>query len=253
MLRHRTAVFAALLLAVLLVPLTASARPASTATAGGGDLVVYAAASLTDVFPKIQPSAKYNFGGSNALALQIRNGAPADVFASAAPNFTQDLYKTGTVEKPQTVAYNKLALIVPTSNPASITSVFSLRRDGIKLVVAAPQVPVGAYTRTILRNLGLTTVLRNVVSQEPDVRSVTTKVALGEADAGFVYVTDAKAVSDKVTLITLPAWAQPKVRYEIAIVSSSTNKSAAQAFVKRVLGPIGRGLLSQAGFILPKQ
>jgi molybdate transport system substrate-binding protein len=249
----RLVVLAVALVALLLLPSATSARhgPIADLQAGpAGDATVFAAASLTDVFQKIAPRAKYSFAGSNTLALQIRNGAPADVFASAAPNFTQDLFRAGLVERPQALVYNKLALIVPKANPAGIRNVFSLRRDGTKLVVAAPQVPVGSYTRQILRNLGLTSVLRNVVSQEPDVRSVATKVALGEADAGFVYVTDAKAYEERVNVISLPAWAQPKVRYEIAVVSASRNKPAARAFVRRVLGPIGRGLLSQAGFFL---
>ena len=104
---------------------------------------VFAAASLTEVFPKIDPAPHYSFAGSNQLALQIRQGAPADVFASAAPNFTQDLFAQGLVEKPRFLAFNRLAFIVPKSNPAGITSVYDLRRRGIKLVIAAPAVPVG--------------------------------------------------------------------------------------------------------------
>jgi molybdate transport system substrate-binding protein len=224
---------------------------ASPHRAAAANLTVYAAAALTDVFPQIDKRPRYSFAGSNTLALQIRNGAPADLYVSAAPSFTQDLFKAGLVEKPEALAYNRLTLIVPKSNPAGIRSVFSLRRSGIKLVVAAPAVPVGSYTRQILRNLGLTSVLANTVSQEPDVRSVTTKVALGEADAGFVYMTDALAVADQVTKIALPARAHPRVRYEIAVVAASKNKAAARAFIKRALGSVGRGLLSRAGFILP--
>jgi molybdate transport system substrate-binding protein len=206
---------------------------------------------LTDVFPEIDKRSRYSFAGSTSLAIQIRNGAPADVFASAAPSFTQDLFEARLVEKPQTLAYNRLALIVPRSNPADLSSVFDLRRRGIKLVVAAAGVPAGSYTRRVLRSLGLTGVLANVVSQEPDVGSVTSKVALGEADAGFVYTTDAKAFQDELTEIELPARAQPKIRYEIAVVAATRNKLAARAFVTRALGPVGRGLLSRAGFILP--
>jgi molybdate transport system substrate-binding protein len=239
---------AALLAAALVLAAPAGARREATSPA-----TVFAAASLTDAFPRIDGRAHYSFAGSNQLALQIRNGAPADVFASAAPSFTQDLFKAGLVERPVTLVYNKLVLIVPRSNPANITSVFSLRRDGIKLVVAAPAVPVGSYTRTILRNLGLTSVLRNVVSNESDVRGVAGKIALGQADAGFVYTTDAKAFGTDVRAIALPAWAQPKVRYEIAVVAASSNKAAARAFVRRATGPVGRGILSGGGFVLPKK
>ena len=123
----------------------------------------------------------------------------------------------------------------------------------MKLVIAGAAVPVGAYTRTVLRKMGLTSVLSKVVSQETDVRAVTGKVALGQADAGFVYVTDARAVSDQVTVIRIPAWAQPRVRYEIAVVSKSTKKAAAQAWIKTLLSAKGQAALRGYGFLpLPK-
>lgn len=236
------------LAAVLVVAGAAGARRPAADPA-----TVYAAASLTEAFQRIDRKARYNFAGSNQLALQIRQGAPVDVFASAAPSFTQDLFRAGLLERPVTLVYNKLVLVVPTSNPARISSVFSLRRDGIKLVVAAPSVPVGAYTRQILANLGLTSVLKNIVSQESDVKGVVGKVALGEADAGFVYTTDAKAAATRLRAISLPARARPNVRYEIAVVKASRNRAAAQAFVRKVLGPTGRGVLSSSGFVLPKK
>ncbi len=237
-------------LALGLVLLVLGALPAGAVAATPPN--VFAAASLTEVFPKIDPTPHYNFAGSNQLALQIRQGAPADVFASAAPNYTQDLFAQGLVEKPQFLAFNRLAFIVPKSNPAGITSVYDLRRRGIKLVIAAPAVPVGAYTRTVLRNLGLTSALANVVSQESDVKGVVGKVALGEADAGFVYVTDARAAASQITSIPIPTFAQPKVRYEIAVVTASTNKAAANAFIKRVKSPRGKLIMAQAGFKFPK-
>ena len=128
------------------------------------------------------------------LAAQIQQGAPADVFASANTALPQQLYGEGLVEKPVVFTRNALILIVPKSNPAHIRSVYDLTRDGVKLVVAAPGVPVGDYTRTVLHNLGLDAALANVVSHETDVREVLAKVALGEADAGFVYTTDARTV-----------------------------------------------------------
>src|SRR5581483_3222426 len=135
------------------------------------------------------------------------------------------------VEKPVTFASNRLVLIVPKSNPAGVSSVYDLGRKSVRLVVAAPAVPVGSYTRTVLRKLGLSAVLTKVVSQESDVKGVVGKVALGQADAGFVYVTDVKPVAGDVTAIRLPAWAQPRVRYEIAVVSSSPRKAAARAWI----------------------
>ena len=212
-------------------------------------LTIYAAASLTDVFRAFDPDQRYSFAGSNALETQIRNGAPADIFASAAPLNTQRLFRQNLVRKPVTFTSNRLALIVPKSNPAGIRSVYDLRRKPVKLVIAGAAVPVGGYTRTVLRKMGLSSVLSKVVSQETDVRAVTGKVALGQADAGFVYVTDARAVADRVTVIRIPAWAQPRVRYEIAVVSSSSKKAAAQAWIKTLLSARGQAALKEYGFL----
>ena len=116
--------------------------------------------------------------------------------------------------------------------------------------IAAKGVPVGNYTLQILQNMNLTNaVLKNVVSQETDVREVLAKVSLGEVDAGFVYSTDAKTVAKKVLVVKIPAWAQPKVQYGICVVSSSSHKSAAKAFVKRVLSKAGQKKLHQFGFL----
>ena len=212
-------------------------------------LTIYAAASLTDVFRSFDPNQRYSFAGSNALETQIRNGAPADIFASAAPLNTQRLFRQNLVQKPVTFTSNRLALIVPKSNPAGIRSVYDLKRKPVKLVIAGAAVPVGGYTRTVLRKMGLSSVLSKVVSQETDVRAVTGKVALGQADAGFVYVTDALAVADRVTVIRIPAWAQPRVRYEIAVVSRSSKKAAAQAWIKTLLSARGQAALKEYGFL----
>jgi molybdate transport system substrate-binding protein len=241
-----------LLLALLAVVLAATAFAAS-AQPQSSPLTIYAAASLTDVFRSFDGAQRYSFAGSNTLETQIRNGAPTDLFASAAPLNTQRLYRQGLVEKPVTFTSNRLALIVPKANPADIASIYDLGRKPVKLVVANPAVPVGAYTRTVLRKLGLSSVLSKVVSQETDVRAVTGKVALGQADAGFVYVTDARAVRDQVTVIRIPAWAQPRVRYEIAVVSSSSRKAEARAWIKRILSARGQAALKAYGFLpLPK-
>jgi molybdate transport system substrate-binding protein len=239
--RNRLA--AAIVAIGLLVVSAASAAPAQT------PLTIYAAASLTDVFRSLDPVERYSFAGSNALETQIRNGAPADVFASAAPLNTQRLFGQGIVEKPVTFTSNRLALIVPSSNPADIRTVYDLRRKPVKLVVAGPAVPVGAYTRTVLRKMGLSSVLSKVVSQETDVRAVTSKIALGQGDAGFVYITDARAVADQVNVIRIPAWAQPRVRYEIAVTSRSSNKAAARAWIRMLLSAKGQAALRNFGFL----
>ena len=233
---------------VLLAALLAA--PAG-ATSGATRLTVFAAASLTEAFQSFDRNEAYSFAGSNTLAAQIQQGAPADVFASASPQYTQDLYRRKLVEKPVTFASNRLVLIVPRSNPAGLMSVYDLSRKDVKLVVAAPAVPVGSYTRTVLRKLGLSSVLAKVVSQESDVKGVVGKVALGQADAGFVYVTDVKPVAGQVTAIRIPAWAQPRVRYEIAVVAGSSQKAAARAWIKRVLGRQGQAALARAGFGRP--
>ncbi|HEU0057483.1 MAG TPA: molybdate ABC transporter substrate-binding protein [Gaiella sp.] len=244
------------LLAIAALVSVVSASLASGATARSSatrPLTIYAAASLTEVFKTLDPAQNYSFAGSNALETQIRNGAPADVFASAAPLNAQRLFKAGIVDKPVTFTANRLALIVPKSNPAGITSIYDLRSKPVKLVVATPAVPVGGYTLSVLRKMGLSSVLGKVVSRESDVKAVTGKVALGQADAGFVYVTDARPVSDQVSVIRIPAWAQPRVRYEIAVVSKSSNKTAAHAWIERVLSAKGQTALKKAGFLpLPK-
>jgi len=221
---------------------------AAARTSGSGP-TVFAAASLTDAFPKISRSATYSFAGSNTLAAQIRQGAPADVFASANMALPNGLYKDHLCSRPVVLTRNTLVVIVPRSNPAHIHSVYDLRRSGVKIVIAAPGVPVGSYTVQVLRNMNLTSVLSNVVSRESDVREVLAKVALNEADAGFVYSTDARTVPKKVRVLRIPAWAQPKVQYGICVVSASSHKAAARAFVKRVLGKSGQKILISYGFL----
>jgi molybdate transport system substrate-binding protein len=224
------------------------------APAGGAGstarVTVYAAASLTEVFPRIDRRPSYSFGGSNQLAFQIRQGAPADVFASASPKFTQELYRQGLVERPRAFASNALVLAVPRSNPAGLRSVWDLRDRNVRLVVGTASVPVGDYTRQLLRRLGLTSVLDKVVSEEPDVKSIVGKIALGEADAGFVYRTDVRA-SDRIRAISLPAWARPAVRYEAAVVRSSQHRAEARRFVASLQTPRSRKLLRAAGFTVP--
>jgi molybdate transport system substrate-binding protein len=236
----------------VLFALVALALP--SATGAGGNFTVYAAASLTEVFPKIDSSPRYSFAGSDQLALQIRQGAPADVYAAASPKYPQLLYHDGLVRKPITFATNKLVVIVPRTNPAQIHSVYDLRRSGVKVVIGDSGVPVGAYTRQLLDALGITdAVIQNVVSQETDVKGIVGKVALGEADAGFVYRTDARPVASKVTRIPIPDWAQPSIRYQIAVVSSTTRRLEARSFIRKVRSKRGRLLLRRAGFGLPKR
>ena len=213
-------------------------------------ITVYAAASLTEVLPKIDSSPRYSFGGSNTLAAQIEHGAPADVFASANTRLPTRLHARRLCSRPIVFTRNTLVIVAPKSNPARIRTVRDLTRPGVKVVVAGPGVPVGDYTLEALKHAKLSAaVLANVVSRETDVREVLAKVALGEADAGLVYSTDAKTVSGRVKLVKVPAWAQPKVQYGICIVSASGNRTDAQAFVNRTVAKAGQAKLIAAGFL----
>ena len=241
---------AALLAAVALVAVTAAA---GTRGATDGPATVLAAASLTVVLPKLERSARVSFGGSNGLAQQARQGFPFDVFLSASPLYTRALFAEGIVRKPVAFATNSLVLIVPRRNPARIASVEDLaRRPKLRLVVAGPKVPIGLYTREVLKRLGLLRVLRKTVSLESDVKGIVGKVALGEADAGFVYATDVRPVAGKVRAITFPRRAQPTVVYEAAIAARPRELEAARAFLSALLGSDGRRELRAAGFGLPQ-
>jgi molybdate transport system substrate-binding protein len=251
---NRRLAFVALAAALTLIALATVAGRASASprahVAARAQLTVYAAASLTDVFPKIDPSQQYSFGGSNALAAKITLGAPADVFASANLTLPNQLYTKDLCSQPVVFTRNTLVIVVPKANPANIGSVYDLAKPGVKLVVAGPGVPVGTYTLQILKNMNLTAaVTGNIVSQETDVREVLAKVALGEADAGFVYSTDARTVPGQVKVLKVPAWAQPKVQYGICVVTKSSNKTDAQAFINKVLSKAGQAQMLAYGFL----
>jgi molybdate transport system substrate-binding protein len=229
-----------------------AAQASSTAAAGGSQPAVFAAASLTKVFPMIDPTAKYTFGGSGALQTQIEQGAPADVFAAASPKQPAALFAKGMVDKAVEFATNTLVLIVPKGNPAHITSVDDITKSGVKLVICNATVPCGDYARGAFMNLGITgAAMKNVVSQTTDVTQTVADVATGQADAGFVYITDAKAANGKVEVVKLPAAAKPDTKDVIAVVKAGKNQGAATAFVQKVLSPQGQATLQAAGFGKP--
>jgi molybdate transport system substrate-binding protein len=237
-------------------PAATASRSASASTtsssAGGSVPTVLAAASLTKVFPAIDPNAKYTFGGSGALETDIEQGAPADVFAAASPKQPAALLAKGLVEKPVEFATNTLVLIVPKSNPAHITSVSDITKPGVKLVICNATVPCGDYARTAFKNLNITSAaMKNVVSQTTDVTQTVAEVALGQADAGFVYITDAKAAAGKIAVVRLPANAKPGTQDFIAVVKAGKNQAAAKAFVATVLSAAGQAKLQAAGFGKP--
>lgn len=242
-LRHRIALLlaaAGAVMALALVPASAHA------------LNVYAAASLREAFPQIG-DATFNFAGSNQLQRQIESGAPADVFASASPQEAQALYNAGRCSRPVTFATNVVVLLVPSGNPGNVKSVYSLRAGGRRLAIGTAGVPIGDYTRKLLRRMRLSSILSsNTLSVEPNVSSIVSKVALASADAGFAYVTDGRIAADRTRTIKLPRWAQPPVRYQIcAVRRSGASSEAARGFIDRVRGSKGRRVLRAAGFGLP--
>lgn len=213
-------------------------------------LKVFAAASLTKVFPQIDGRPQFQFAGSDVLQAQIQQGAPADVFASASPKQAQALFHAGLVEKPVAFATNTLVLIVPKRNPGHVHGIYDLRKSGETLVIGDSTVPVGVYTRQVLAKLHLTGLLSHVKSNDTDVKQVVAQVALGQADAGFAYITDVKAAGGSIKSIAIPKSGQPRVLYEIAVVKTG-DASGAHAFVNEVLSSRGRRLLRAAGFGLP--
>ena len=222
----------------------------------GGTLTVFAAASLTEAFTQLATmyeaahpgwTVKLNFAGSDQLAAQIEQGVPVDVYAAASPKYPEELQGKHLLGHTTDFATNSLILVVPPDNPAGITSVEDLK-NGATLVVGDPAVPVGSYTETVLANLGISGSDLNIVSKEQDVKSVLSKVELGEADAGFVYVTDALSAGDKVKQLQLPAAAQATATYPIGIVSASTQTEAAQQWIDLVTGPDGQKVLRHLAF-----
>jgi molybdate transport system substrate-binding protein len=226
----------------------------ASAVSSGSRPIVLAAASLTKVFPKLDPQARFTFGGSGALATDIEQGAPDDVYAAASPKDPALLYAKGLVEKPIDFASNTLVLIVPTANPSHITSVADITRKGVKIVICNATVPCGDYARTAFANLGITTpAMKNVVSQATDVTQVVADVASGAADAGFVYITDADAAKGRVKIVPLPAQAKPGTIDVIAVNKKAPDPAAAKALVAAVLSAKGQAILRAAGFgTIPK-
>lgn len=233
------------------------------------ELTVFAAASLTgafqelgEIFERAHPGTRvqFNFAGSQQLAVQLEHGAAADLFASADERWmtyaAERELLTGT---PRLFAHNRLAVIVPVTNPARIGSLKDLARRGIKLVVAAEAVPVGAYSREALTKLARAPgfpadfdrkVLANVVSQEENVKSVVAKVQLGEADAGMVYVSDAVgAVSRYLRVFPIPEPQNVIADYPLAVLRAAKAPVAAGAFVSLLLSAEGQGVLRRYGLI----
>jgi molybdate transport system substrate-binding protein len=222
-----------------------------------GTITVFAAASLTGAFTQIGKqfqaahagdTVKFSFGPSSGLAAQITSGAPADVFASAAPANMQQVVSAGDASSPHNFARNTMEVAVPPDNPAKVKSVKNLAKKSVKVALCQPQVPCGAVAAEVFKNAAITV---RPVTLQPDVKSVLSQVELGNVDAGMVYVTDVMAAGSKVKGVPIPAGENASTLYPIASVSSSKHKSEAQAFVAYVLSPAGQKVLKAAGFESP--
>ncbi len=260
-------------------PATQVASPATAASstadasptefpADGGDLTVFAAASLTATFEQIKSdleaahpdlSITYNFAGSQALVTQLSEGAEADVFASASRSQMTNAVDAGVISgDPEIFTQNRLTIVVPADNPAGIQSADDLDNEGLDLVLAAPEVPVGQYARESACKMAanpavygdgfLDGVAANIVSNEDNVKAVLTKVQLGEAEAGIVYTTDVTAdVAGDVQVIEIPEDVNVVATYPIAPVEGG-DATLANAFIDYILGPDGQSTLAGFGF-----
>jgi molybdate transport system substrate-binding protein len=257
---------------VILVTCTMSNPSNGTATdiPPTTDLTVFAAASLTEAFQEIGQAFEaaypgtqvtFNFAGSQQLALQIEQGAQADVFASANQHYMDQLVTAELVatDAPATFARNQMVVILPAENPGQIETLHDLTRPGLKLILAGEQVPVGAYARQVLDKLSSDpvygpgykeAVLANVISNEENVRQVVAKVQLGEADAGIVYRSNVTpALAGKLGEIDIPDRFNVTATYPISVLKAASDNELAQQFVQFVLGPEGQRILERWGFI----
>ncbi|MEZ4660923.1 MAG: molybdate ABC transporter substrate-binding protein [Caldilineaceae bacterium] len=240
----------------------------SGAAAKTTTLTVFAAASLTNAFGEIganfsvaNPDTEivFNFAGSNQLSTQIAEGAPADVFAAANATQMTAALQSGRIDgaAQRVFAHNRLVVVLPGDNPAGLATLEDLRKPGLKIVLAAAEVPAGQYALEFLDKAAASdslgagyrdAVLANVVSYETNVRAVLSKVVLGEADAGIVYASDAAAQSDQIQQISIPDELNTIASYPIAPLADSEHFALAQQFVDYVLGPDGQKVLAAYGF-----
>jgi molybdate transport system substrate-binding protein len=247
-----------LLLGVVIVACGGASGPATAETALSGSVTVLAASSLTEAVTKAGEALRvrhagtdyvFSFGSSSTLATQIANGAPADVFASADEvNMQKVVDAKLTAGGPSFFATNRLAIAVAPGNPKNVKSLADLGRTGLVVILAAPTVPAGRYAVDSLAKAGVTI---KSASQELDARSVLNKVAIGEADAGIVYVTDVLSAGTRVSGVDIPEQHQVVARYPIAVVSGTRNPTLAREFVAYLVSDAGQRLLAGLGFSPP--
>ncbi len=264
--RHRAALVLVALLATLGLlagcgsDSTSSSTPATTGATPTvtGTVTVFAAASLKDAFTeaaaafeKANPGAKVtlNFGASSALAQQINEKAPADVFASADQTNMQKVVDAGGIAgSPEVFATNSLEIIVAPGNPEGITGLADLSRSGLIYVTATPEVPIGKYAAQALQKAGVTV---SPSSLEADVKAVVTKVTSGEADAAIVYATDVKAAGAKAEGVVIPTELNVVATYPLGVTTEASNPEAAAAWAAFITGDEGQAILASYGFGAP--
>jgi molybdate transport system substrate-binding protein len=254
----RTRIIAAFAVIAVICSACGSSAPANSSASGlSGTITVFAASSLNEgytaigkEFQKSHPGTMvtFTFGGSSMLVSQIQQGAIGDVFASAdQPNMQKLIDARLTAESPIVFARNNLEIVVGKGNPKHITSLADLGRSGLVVVLCAPAVPCGRYAAQALQKAGVSV---RPASQEADVKAVLSKVALGEADAGIVYITDVNAAGTAVEGVAIPAAVNVVAEYPIVILKDSQNRALARAFISYVLTD-GRRMLARYGFTSP--
>lgn len=232
--------------------------PAPSGGAVSGDVTVFAAASLTEAFTKIgkdfaaaNPGTKvtFNFAGSSALATQITQGAPADVFAAASPATMKTVIDAGDATgTPVVFVKNQLVIAVPKGNPKGIATLENLSKPDLKVALCAEQVPCGAATKKALDTAGVKV---TPVTLEQDVKAALSKVKLGEVDAALVYRTDAKAAAADVDGIEFPESASAINDYPVVALKNAPNRAGAEAFLAYLRSEPAKAVLTAAGFQTP--
>jgi molybdate transport system substrate-binding protein len=241
----------------LAIGVGAAAVSCGTGTKSGSSITVHAASSLTEVFSAIgkrfeakYPGTKvsFDFGASSALVRQVLDGAPGDVIATADEATMAKLVTQGLVATPTAFARNRLAIVVAKGNPKGVKTPADLSNSSLTVIVAAPEVPVGRYAVEMFAKAGVTV---SPKSLEESAKSVVTKVGLGEADAGVVFITDAKAAGNRLDAVDIPDAMNITATYPVALLKSAVGSKTANEFVAFVLSDSGRAVLAEFGFAAP--
>lgn len=250
-------------------PAGSPGTPVPAAPKVAGNLTIFAASSLTDAFNEMKAGIEavnpgtaitFNFSSSSALRTQLEQGAKADIYASADTVQMDNARKGGVIQGDASLfVRNTPVIVVPASNSRVIASPADLARPGVKLILAAPEVPIGNYARQVIKKLATdpamgadyeARTLANVVSNEANVRQVVSKIQLGEGDAGIVYASDVTpTVRDQVKIIAIPTGLNVIAEYPVAVIRGAGNAAGAQQFIDYLLSPAGQAILQKWGFV----